>query len=218
MSIITLKNGAVYEGTIDKETSDEIWVDETTALGDIVVLLKADILSIESPKKLYTMSQWNKDRVFKAEPGQAISKKVYDQMLYCLPSKNLPNEAGLYALRIFGIPVHSGFLMGEPETADKNGILYRAFGMNNFGKPKYFYLGLSTEGEMLNGDYYYFDCLEDLGNDNLYPVKRFRSEKEAIITAMRYEATLYKRTYDQGTVTNETKLHDSFNVFEETEG
>ena len=214
MSIITLKNGAVYEGTIDKETSDEIWVDETTALGDIVVLLKANILSIESPKKLYTMSQWNRDRVFKAEPGQAISEAVYDQMLHCLPSKNLPNETGLYALRILGIPVHSGFLMGEPETADKNGILYRAFGMNNFGKPKYFYLGLSTEGEMLNGDYYYFDCLEDLGQDNLYPTNKFRSERQAVLTARQYEANLFKRSYDHGNITNEVKLHDTFDVFE----
>lgn len=58
---------------------------------------------------IYTMQQWEKDREFKAEPGQEIAPEIYDEMLNVLPPRSLPTETARRALRVFNIPVHAGF-------------------------------------------------------------------------------------------------------------
>jgi hypothetical protein len=71
--------------------------------------------------ELYTMEQWKADRTFKAEPGQEIAADVYEQMLNCMPPKTLPQEKARQALQDYKIPVHAGFLMGEPHSASPEG-------------------------------------------------------------------------------------------------
>ena len=139
---------------------------------------------------------WVKDKSFQAIPGQAISAEVYEEMLNVLPPKTLPIAKAEQAWDEHHIPVHAGFLMGEPHCCDSEGPLYLAFGMNDYGKgKKYFYLGLSRPTPTLNGQYYFFDCLTAFENDGLCPVSKFKNDKDAIQTATNYEASLYKYVY-----------------------
>lgn len=169
---------------------------------------------------IYTMEQWAKDRSFNAEVGQEISKEVYNNMLNCMPPKSLPRLKAIYALSALNIPVHAGFLMGEPHSSDKDGQLYLAFGMNDYGsgtrrEPHYYYLGLSHKEPELNGGYYFFDCLGLLFNgdrtglpDNFIPVRAFKDNQEAISTAANYEATLYRYEYKDGERVSSATLYE----------
>lgn len=118
--------------------------------------------------ELYTMERWKADRTFKAKPGQEIAADVYEEMLNCMPPRTLPQEKARQALQDYKIPVHAGFLMGEPHSSDKRGQYYLAFGMNAFV------------------------------NDGLFPAAEFKDDADAIQTAANYEATLYKYEYRHG--------------------
>ena len=148
---------------------------------------------------VYTMAQWQADREFKATPGQEITEDVYNNMLNALPPKDIPTEKARQALRDYNIPVHAGFLMGEPHSSDKHGQYYLAFGMNDYGKGKhYYYLGLSLPTRKLHGTYYHFDCMNAFVNDGLFKANEFKDDAEAIQYAADYEATLYKYEYRNG--------------------
>lgn len=168
-------------------------------------------------RPIYTMAQWAQDRTFKAEPGQEISAEVYEEMLNCMPPETLPRDKARQALQDFSIPVHAGFLMGEPHSASKNGPLYLAFGMNDYGKGKhYYYLGLSVKAPTLCGDYYYFDCMSSPPGGRYYEAAAFAGDQDAINTAANYEATLYKVTFDRnGDRARKVTLYDPWACFEE---
>ena len=160
--------------------------------------------------EVYTMEQWNTDRDFKAVPGQEITEQIYDEMLNCMPPEDLPRNKAAQALDDYDIPVHAGFLMGEPHSTDADGrALYMAFGMHDYGKGKhYYYLGLARAQERLNGQYYYFDCLNAIDNDGLLPAATFANDADAIRKAADYEATLYKCEYRDGERINSTMLYE----------
>lgn len=163
---------------------------------------------------IYDMEQWGKDGTFKADPGQEITEEVYNQMLNGLPPKDLPGQTALDAMRKYGITVHYGFLMGEPDRCDSAGQLYLAFGMSDYGKgKKYYYLGLAHEREKLNGMYYYFDCMNAFVN-GYFKISEFKDEQEAIKTALDYEATLYKEEYRDGELINNAVIYDPFDIYE----
>jgi hypothetical protein len=157
------------------------------------------------------MENWQADRNFKAEPGQEITQEVYDAMLNGVPPKTLPPETAIKALEEYNVPVHAGFLMGEPDSDDSEGrALYLAFGMNDYGKGKhYFYLGLSPAiRKKRDGIYYYMDCLNAFVNDGLFPASEFKDDAEAIQTAANYEAYLYKYEYKNGQRISSTVLYE----------
>lgn len=153
--------------------------------------------------EIYTNEQWEKDRTFKAVAGQEVTEEIYLHMLNCMPPKNIPKSKAEQALHDYRIPVHAGFLMGEPHDTNSSGEeLYLAFGMYDFGsglkrEPRYFYLGLSIAEKELTGEYYYFDCMNAEVN-KLFEVSAFENDKEAIATAANYEATLYRYKYIDG--------------------
>ena len=167
---------------------------------------------------LYTIEQWQQDGSFKAEAGQEISEDVYNEMLNVMPPASLPRGKAEQALQDYDIPVHAGFLMGEPHSSNKNGdLLYLAFGMNNFGKGKrFYYLVLSIKEPELNGDYYFFDCMNAFVTDRYFKVSAFKSDADAISTAANYEATLYRYTFKDGERVNRTVLYDPWACMEET--
>lgn len=145
--------------------------------------------------EIYTREQWSRDRTFKAEPGQEITAEIYEEMYNCLPPKALPTETA----RKYKLPIHAGFLMGEPHSSDREGLLYLAFGMSSFSNSKhYYYLGLSHAQRVLHGSYYLFDCLDGILGDGLKPVREFAGDQAAIRTAADCEATLIRYTYDHG--------------------
>ena len=95
-------------------------------------------------KEIYTNEQWESDNSFKAAPGQEITEQIYDDMLNCLPPKSLPQSTAARTMQDHEIDIEAGFLMGEPHSTGKEGLLYLAFGMNGHGNEKHFYyLGLS---------------------------------------------------------------------------
>ena len=155
---------------------------------------------------VYTMEQWKQDRDFKAQPGQEISRGVYEEMLCVMPPLSLPQNKARQALRDYHVPVHAGFLMGEPVGCN----LFHAFGSNDYGKGKhYYYLGLSRPApELQDGDYHYFDCMNALVNDGLFTAGDFKDDNEAIEKAADYEATLYKYTYKDGQRTGSRILYE----------
>ena len=108
---------------------------------------------------IYTMETWRQDQTFNADPGQEITAEVYNQMLNALPPESLPAEKAQEVLAAYGLPIHEGFLMGEPHSSDSKGnLLYLAFGRNDYGKGQhYYYLGLSKAETPLDGTYYYLD-------------------------------------------------------------
>lgn len=106
--------------------------------------------------------------------------------------------------------------MGEPHSASKDGQLYLAFGMNDYGKGKhYYYLGLSLPAKVLHGTYYYFDCLNAFVNDGLFKESEFADDAEAISTGANYEATVYKYEYKHGERVSSKVLYDPWACFDE---
>ena len=158
---------------------------------------------------IYDMEQWQNDGNFKAAPGQEITEEVYNFMLDAMPPLTLPREKAEEALHAYSIPVHAGFLMGEPHDHDTAGPRYLAFGSNDYGKGKHFYyLGLAHEAPRLHGTYYYFDCLNAFVNGGLFPAGEFKDDAEAIQKAADYEATLYKYEYRHGQRTDSRVLYE----------
>ena len=49
---IILKDGTIVSGSIDRETETAFWIDEDRIMGDIVLVLKSDIVSMEEQKKV----------------------------------------------------------------------------------------------------------------------------------------------------------------------
>lgn len=167
---------------------------------------------------IYDKAQWAADRSFNAAAGQEITEDIYNEMLNCMPPMTLPRNKARQALQDYDIPVHAGFLMGEPHSNDKDGLLYLAFGMNDYGKGKhYYYLGLSHAAKRINGTYYYLDCLNAFVNDGYFKASEFKDEQEAIQTAANYEATLYKYEYKDGERISSALIYDPFKCFETTE-
>ena len=161
--------------------------------------------------EIYTAEAWAIDGTFKAAPGQEITEEIYNQMLNCLPPKTLPRSKAEQALQDYGIPVHAGFMMGEPHSTGEDGReLYLAFGSNDYGKGKHFYfLGLAAEAPKLHGSYYFFDCMNAFITDRYFALSAFTDEAEAIKTAANYEATLYKVTFDErGNRTSRETLYE----------
>lgn len=158
---------------------------------------------------IYTSEQWAIDGAFKAEPGQEITADIYNDLFNALPPKRLPAETAERALREFNIPVHAGFLMGEPHSHDDGGALYLAFGRNDYGRgTHYFYIGLSHAVKRLNGTYYFMDCMNAFVNNGLFPAGDFKDDADAIQTAANYEATLYKYEYRDGRQISSTVLYE----------
>ncbi len=167
---------------------------------------------------MYTYAQWAKDGTFKAVPGQQIDEAIYEKMLNCMPPKDLPAGKAREVLSDFNIPVHAGFLMGEPYDTRKKKPRYMAFGMNDYGKgKKFFYLGLSTAGTVLHGEYYFFDCMNAFVSDRPFLASSFDSEQEAIGYAADYEATLIWRKYDHGVMTASKVVYDPMYIFNDEE-
>lgn len=186
---------------IDAYQLSEITQPEYEALNRAYFLLKDAGKDALNPEQcIYTMQEWQNDRQFRAVPGQEITGEVYEQMYNTMPPKSIPQEKARQALTDYKIPVHAGFLMGEPHSTDRDGKpLYLAFGMNDYGKGKrYYYLGLSRPYKVLHGQYYYFDCMNAFVNDGLFPAAEFENDAEAISKAADYEATLYKLEYNSG--------------------
>lgn len=150
--------------------------------------------------KIYSTEQWQRDGEFKAQPGQEITEQIYEEMFNCLPPRRLPRAKAKQALQDYDIPVHAGFLMGEPHSTGKTGPLFLAFGKNDYGKgPHYFYLGLSEPIKNIpDGSYYFMDCLNSFVNNGLFPAEEFDGDADAIQQAANYEATLYKYKYKYG--------------------
>ena len=160
--------------------------------------------------EIYTREQWSIDRDFKALPGQEITGDIYDQMFNCMPPKHIPQEKALQVWNDYRIPVHAGFLMGEPHSTDKDGNnLYLSFGMNDYGKGQhYYFLGLSKAEPILNGVYYFMESLEAFPNGGLLREKDFKDEREALQTAIDYESTLIKYEYRDGHRVSYKTLYD----------
>lgn len=148
---------------------------------------------------IYTLDKWRIDRVFKAEAGQEISAEVYAQMERAAKPLRLPSSKAKEAQELYGVTVKTGFLMGEPHSRDEKGLLYLAFGMtdNKQGARRY-YLGRSHEQEQTPaGKYYIFECNAAFLAGRLFKVADFEAEEDAIATAERYEAILYKIQVDE---------------------
>lgn len=159
--------------------------------------------------EVYTMDRWKADRTFKADLGQEIAEDVYNEMFNCMPPQKLPREKILQVLHDYDLPIHAGFLMGEPASHDQNGPLFLAFGYNDFGKGRhYYYLGLSGPVRKLNGKYYYMHCMNAFVNNGLFPEREFANDAAAIRTAADYEATLYKYEYKNGKRINSQILYE----------
>lgn len=164
---------------------------------------------------VYTMQQWQHDGSFKADPGQEIDSEVYKAMFECMPPKALPGITARQAHDKYNIPVHEGFLMGEPASINDSGALYHAFAMNDFGNNQhYFYIGMSNTETVLNGSYYFFDCLNAFENDGYFKSDQFEDEKEAIAKAADYEAALYREVYEGGNMIASELLYDPYECFE----
>ena len=158
---------------------------------------------------VYTMEDWLRDCDFKAQPGQEISQEIYDEMFNVMPPLRLPREKAAEVLESLRLPVHAGFMMGEPHSSDKDGALYLAFGKNNYGKgDRFFYLGLShKEKPVKNGTYFYFETIELLPNDGLMKETEYTTEKKALRFAKDHEATLYKVVYHNNAVVSKERLY-----------
>lgn len=176
---------------------------------------------------IYDKASWELDGSFSADAGQEISEEVYNDMLNCMPPLTLPNGKAEQALQDYDIPVHSGFLMGEPHSHDKGGALFLAFGMNDYGKGKrYYYLGLSHAApEIGDGFYYLFDCMGLLFSenitglpDNVINADYFKDDKEAINYAADHEAELYKYEYRGGRRVSKVTLYDPYGCFDKKGG
>lgn len=159
---------------------------------------------------IYTMEQWKADGEFKAVPGQEIEEQIYDEMLNAASSLRLPREAFRSALENHKILVHAGFMRMKLTSAIDEDPIYYAFGMNDYGTTgkKYYYLGLFYPEKVLDGTYYYFDCMNAFANDGLFPADEFKDDKEAVMMGADYEATVYKYEFNKGVKVRSTILYD----------
>ena len=184
-----------------------------------------DFIDSQQEPGLYDMTDWKNAGTFSAQPGQEISGEVYEEMLNTVPPISLPRETAERALHSYGIPVHAGYLMGEPYTNDNNGPLFHAFGMNDYGKgKKFYYLGLSHQEELREGIYYFFDCMDGIIGDWPYKPEELRksltgdngtyTEAELKRIAADYEADLYRQEYDGGKLIRETRLYNAWGILE----
>lgn len=159
---------------------------------------------------IYTKEDWQRDQRFGAEPGQEITEEIYNEMYNVLPPLRLPRNTAEYALKELKVPVHAGFMMGEPyDSNQKDGVLFMAFGMNDYGKGKhYFYLGLGhMDKPVKNGTYYFFDSIESFPDDGLVKATKDMDDTKAVKIAQRKEASVYKITYSNGNVTSKDPLY-----------
>ena len=60
----------------------------------------------------------------------------------------------------------------------------------------------------VDGEYYYFDCLTDIGGGNLRPADSYDSDKAAIMEAADLEATLLKYRFINGECVETTTLYE----------
>lgn len=158
--------------------------------------------------EVYTKEKWHEDKEFKAVPGQEITEEVYYEMMNVIDPVDLPVRKAEQAWEDYRIPVHSGFMMSEPHSSDLDGFLYHAFGMNCYGNGEhYFYLGLSRPAPVMNGTFYFFDCMTALPNDGMFKASEFDDRDEAIRMAADYEATLTEFVYLNGERLSSTELY-----------
>lgn len=159
--------------------------------------------------KTYETEDWRRDGSFKAEPGQEIAKEIYDQMFNAMPPMALPRNVAENALNNLHVPVHAGFMMGEPYGTSEEGTLFLAFGKNNYGKgDRYFYLGLGHKDKPIkNGTYFLFESLEEFPNDGFMKADDQFTEKKAIRIAREREASLYKVEFSNGKMTDKKSLY-----------
>lgn len=159
--------------------------------------------------EIYTMNAWNQDKDFRADPGQEITEEVYENLLNIGPPLSLPRKAASRALSEYRLPIAAGFMLGEPAKDSPEGrAMYAAFGMYHCrGGARYYYLGLSERDPVLDGIYYYLECMEALGDNNLFPGDTFRDDRDAVLMAADYEATLYRIQYKGGILVSKEKLY-----------
>lgn len=60
---------------------------------------------------------------------------------------------------------------------------------------------------LLNGPYYHFESM-DADITGFYPVSQFTGDRQAILKAAEYEATLYRKELKEGKVIASTVLYD----------
>lgn len=130
---------------------------------------------------VYTREQWEHDRDFKAVPGQAVERSIYNHMMDVVPCRTLPRA-------LMGDGFTAGFLMGEPIDTNEDGDkLYRAFAIK---EPFCYYLGLVPETR----HYLFFSSNAFIDGAD---VTDFDSDAEARGFAIDHEAACYKQT-DEG--------------------
>ena len=64
------------------------------------------------------------------------------------------------------------------------------------------------ERPVLNGIYYFFDCMNAFVNDGLFPASEFKDDAEAVRMAADYEASLYKYEFTDGARTGSSILYE----------
>jgi hypothetical protein len=157
---------------------------------------------------IYNNSDWERDEVFKALPGQQITEDIYSDMMNVLPPRDLPRAAITEAWERYRIPVHGGFMMGEPHDSEGGRNRYMAFVSNNFGHgTKCYYIGLFAEDLRLEGEYYRFYDLEDFTGVDPIPVARFADDAKAIQRAADLETSLSRVMYKNGQEVENKKLY-----------
>ena len=86
-----------------------------------------------APDRVYTREDWEADGTFSPVAGQEIAPEIYDYMLDVTPPRRLPRceRTADYS---------AGFLLGEPDSEDRQGrMLYGAFGQR---EGRCYYIGL----------------------------------------------------------------------------
>lgn len=175
------------------------------------IVRRAVELAKKAAGPMYTAHQWESDGEMQAAPGQQVDEQIYNDMLQVLPPLELPRAATREAWKRYKIPVHGGFLMGDPITADreKGTLLYMAFACNGFGHgERYYYLGLYAAEPEKNGTYYYFDELDFMEGDGLRPAADFADDAAAIRYAKDHETSLKRMTFEGGELAEQVALYE----------
>ena len=128
------------------------------------------------------------ESIYKAAEQQAKSSGTY---------KSLSRSGARFALASFDRPIHDGFMM---QRTDGQLIGY---GWTNYQRGvtpdyRYYYIGPVKDDPKMNGDYYYFDCMNAFVNEGYFPADQFEDDGEAIETGADYEADVYKVRFDDG--------------------
>lgn len=71
----------------------------------------------------YTREDWARDRSFAAAVDQEIAPEIYQQFMDSISPLPLP--------RVLKLKHRRGFLMGEPHSSDRQGLLFMAFTRDN---------------------------------------------------------------------------------------